>query len=403
MIENKKGILMIRGFFLALCGGLLLSNSVWAELATNSEAKPLETFAPDYPLEALLDGQSGRVELLLSIDEQGDVVWVEVVDAEPAGVFEGAAVAASKKYRYAPKLDFGKPIPTEAMVTIEFDPEAANKWWDPAAIERLRQRVQEIPYHQEWVVFTDTVTIESDIEPADVHAVALLFDDDLMALNVKPIIWGDEEARQQIPDFAAQLNNIIDDVRAQYQKFPGVFQRYHHIFSARNHPPQLINTIDSVNSTNTDNNKSRSFRLTINQAGRVEKWEPLTNDRRYDFPFIKDDVDQELSQLKFIPAYRDGQAVASTINMHWQVTFMEPRAVKKIAMVNNRHHSMARSWIKVAALINENGGVEQSKVIKASDDDLMPLMQNLMDILIFEEQGHLSQILQVLTYGGDGD
>lgn len=76
---------------------------------------------PVYPADALRSGIEGWVELMFTITETGTVRDVEVVAAEPRGVFESAATQAVGSWRYRPRLANGQPVPRRSYVTLRFN------------------------------------------------------------------------------------------------------------------------------------------------------------------------------------------------------------------------------------------------------------------------------------------
>jgi protein TonB len=76
---------------------------------------------PVYPASALRSGVEGWVELLFTITETGAVRDIEIVDAEPRGVFESAATQAVGNWRYRPRLANGQPVARRSYVTLRFN------------------------------------------------------------------------------------------------------------------------------------------------------------------------------------------------------------------------------------------------------------------------------------------
>lgn len=72
--------------------------------------------APEYPLSAMRRGLSGRVRLALTVRPDGGVADVSVVEASPAGVFEEAATAAARRWRFEPR-----DAPVDIERTLRFD------------------------------------------------------------------------------------------------------------------------------------------------------------------------------------------------------------------------------------------------------------------------------------------
>ena len=54
-------------------------------------------------------GIEGFVELAFSLDRQGHVVDIEVVDSLPEGIFDQAATRALQKWKFAESAGSGKP------------------------------------------------------------------------------------------------------------------------------------------------------------------------------------------------------------------------------------------------------------------------------------------------------
>jgi bla regulator protein BlaR1 len=65
-----------------------------------SGIKPLKSRAPNYPWKARKEGIEGFVELEFSVDAEGRVSDVEILDAVPAGIFEEAASKAISRWTF---------------------------------------------------------------------------------------------------------------------------------------------------------------------------------------------------------------------------------------------------------------------------------------------------------------
>ena len=77
---------------------------------------PFLTPAPEYPQRALARGIEGWVLLSFTIAETGAVVDPKVVNAEPPGMFDAAALRAIVRYKYRPQIAGGVPTPTPGMM-----------------------------------------------------------------------------------------------------------------------------------------------------------------------------------------------------------------------------------------------------------------------------------------------
>jgi protein TonB len=78
---------------------------------------------PVYPASALRNRTGGWVELEFTILPNGAVRDVEVVGAEPSGVFDAAASDALADWRFRPRLVNGQPVAQRSRITMRFDVE----------------------------------------------------------------------------------------------------------------------------------------------------------------------------------------------------------------------------------------------------------------------------------------
>jgi periplasmic protein TonB len=87
---------------------------------------PIEHFilTPRYPGRALERGIEGFVELRFDVNAMGATENIEVLRAEPKGVFEDAAIAAAERWKFQPKTENGKPVyfyGLSKLVTFEME------------------------------------------------------------------------------------------------------------------------------------------------------------------------------------------------------------------------------------------------------------------------------------------
>jgi TonB family protein len=75
---------------------------------------------PTFPLAARERGVSGWVDLQFVVTANGQVAEVVITGAEPAGLFEQAAVDALKKWRYKPIQRDGQPVDQRARLRMKF-------------------------------------------------------------------------------------------------------------------------------------------------------------------------------------------------------------------------------------------------------------------------------------------
>ena len=74
------------------------------------ETLPIVKVAPTYPDDAVREGIEGHVLLEFVVTESGTVQDPVVLEAEPPGVFDQAALDAVGKFKYKPKVVDGEPV-----------------------------------------------------------------------------------------------------------------------------------------------------------------------------------------------------------------------------------------------------------------------------------------------------
>ncbi len=93
----------------------------WQGLPDGS-ATPLERANPVYPEDAKKQRIGGWVKLSFTISPNGKVTNVRVVDANPANIFNQAALDAVRSWKYRPKVVDGRPVAVEGQtVMLEFN------------------------------------------------------------------------------------------------------------------------------------------------------------------------------------------------------------------------------------------------------------------------------------------
>lgn len=74
---------------------------------------------PAYPIIARRLGKEGQVKLRLTIDEEGRLLNIEVIEGAGYG-FTEAAVEAVKKSTFMPAMQDGKPVMSKALLQVKF-------------------------------------------------------------------------------------------------------------------------------------------------------------------------------------------------------------------------------------------------------------------------------------------
>ena len=93
---------------------------------TDGEYVPIVKVTPMYPRRAAERGIEGYVLIEFTVTALGTVENPVVIEAEPPGYFERAALNAAKKFKYRPKVVNGEPIPVSGVrnkITFELEDE----------------------------------------------------------------------------------------------------------------------------------------------------------------------------------------------------------------------------------------------------------------------------------------
>ncbi|WP_028108849.1 energy transducer TonB [Ferrimonas futtsuensis] len=86
----------------------------------NQEQKPLFRQEPRWTKSAIQRGKNGSVVLDITIDKQGFVTDMKVLESEGHKDFVRETKKAVKKWRYAPKFQDGQPVTANTQVKMEF-------------------------------------------------------------------------------------------------------------------------------------------------------------------------------------------------------------------------------------------------------------------------------------------
>ena len=78
--------------------------------STDGEYLPIVKVKPIYPRRAQTRGIEGYVLLEFTVTKTGAVADPRVIESEPPGIFDRAAVNAALKFKYKPKVVNGEPI-----------------------------------------------------------------------------------------------------------------------------------------------------------------------------------------------------------------------------------------------------------------------------------------------------
>jgi protein TonB len=83
-------------------------------------AEVLKTTPPDYPPDAVRKHQEGWVEVEFTVMPDGSVANATVISANPARVFNSAALRAVERWTFKPRTNNGQPTEEKMRRRIEF-------------------------------------------------------------------------------------------------------------------------------------------------------------------------------------------------------------------------------------------------------------------------------------------
>lgn len=113
MLANKK-ISMVKT--LSLCAGVCLAVAFASPAQAQSSRKAVSKEAPAFPSDALDEGiSSGSVKVRLAVAADGSVTKVDILEANPKGVFDRAVTRTLARWKYEP----GAAESIETLVTFK--------------------------------------------------------------------------------------------------------------------------------------------------------------------------------------------------------------------------------------------------------------------------------------------
>lgn len=83
--------------------------------------RALQDIVPVYPETAEREARSGKVRLRLKLEVDGRVIDIEVIDADPPGLFEESARAAFAAARFSPAYRGGKSVRVQMLIEVAYD------------------------------------------------------------------------------------------------------------------------------------------------------------------------------------------------------------------------------------------------------------------------------------------
>ncbi|MGB0919949.1 MAG: energy transducer TonB [Alphaproteobacteria bacterium] len=98
--------------------GVDMAGGVNLGAGSDGDIMPLVRVAPQYPRRALSRGIEGWVQVEFTISKVGTVENPSVIDADPPGIFNRAAMKAVAKWKYKPKIEDGVAVERHGVSTV---------------------------------------------------------------------------------------------------------------------------------------------------------------------------------------------------------------------------------------------------------------------------------------------
>ncbi|WP_281645111.1 energy transducer TonB [Parendozoicomonas sp. Alg238-R29] len=111
------------GRFLATLPDLpALAPAAKPQVTPETDIVTLFSVPPEYPHIAKRRGIEGWVDIRFTITANGSVEDMEIIDAQPSGIFEKSALKALKHYKFKPREINGKKVARKARQRLRFQP-----------------------------------------------------------------------------------------------------------------------------------------------------------------------------------------------------------------------------------------------------------------------------------------
>ncbi len=104
-------------------GGFQMANNLTVDAGLtggtgDGEYLPIVKVAPTYPRRAAQRGIEGYVVVEFTVSTLGTVIDPKVIESDPPGVFDSAAINAASKFKYKPKMVNGVPVEVPGVRNI---------------------------------------------------------------------------------------------------------------------------------------------------------------------------------------------------------------------------------------------------------------------------------------------
>ena len=120
MIRLSHGLMLLTVLFLSGCMG-----------SQNRPMQLLSGAGPIYPADARAAGVQGEVVVRYGVNASGTVVNARIESSDPPGVFDQAALAAVRSWRYNPQIRAGEAQAVDNILsTVRFQLDDGDRYDD---------------------------------------------------------------------------------------------------------------------------------------------------------------------------------------------------------------------------------------------------------------------------------
>lgn len=279
---------------------------------------------PQYPTLALAKKTEGWVKITFTINTDGDVEDITVIESEPAKVFDRAAVKAVSQFKFLAPIKNGEVVSQRTSQLIQFDiqnQEVSNLAFFGGFLQNLNKAQgiahQSIYGQDDVVLLVKDLRLESAIK-ADQATLNQL------VLKVVPDVTGFPQYVEVMRNDFAE-NNIELDVEKMKERtlkgaqiaanVPAEYYNPTYIYAmAKNHPPTVFGIMEAKSMPIPDYSHEMTLKaqITINQQGLITKVIDAQIDGE---PMSAEFMKVLLDTLVFKPAYQNFEPVEDTVDL----------------------------------------------------------------------------------------
>jgi len=315
--------------------------------AQSVPAAPVNRPLPDYPDAA--NRTEGAVKLHFSIDAEGQTADVTVLESNPPGLFDEAALAAVRQWRYSPRTDGGKPVEqSDNAILLKFKPPTE----DPAP-QIVRKLVSFFPRQAFNDQIEGDVTVRFDINTIGTveHAVVLE--------STPPIVF-DHAALESLHT----LRFLVRTVDGKPQPVAGVQMTIPFRLKDALLAPHRISSgapIYPQNALNAGVQGFCTFHFGIQDDGSIKDGEILDT---YPRDVFRQTCLNFIPTLKYAPPIDEhGGHVAREQFFHVQFQISTPGYTPKYDL-------KAGEWVRIQYSVTAEGRIKDAKVVQTSGADV---------------------------------